>query len=574
MDTAIGGLRKRLKNGRSLDENVVVDHAADIIADIDDKANNKGITTDSSSTTATNVINATRTTYSNRRWLLYVYYLLHIMATTCFIFGFVFRGIYDLHNGTECDMTYSHRTYIEIDTTTKTTPSRSASSSSKLMSQYKLYKFVDKRDPRYYSLWSAADPRDQQRHTPLTADGSQSQQWCIGNVAKAASESSDSASIHDNQRPIVLYVPGHWGSYEQSRSIGAHGIQLTRSRSTAQYTKKIQNLLYNGGSSSSTTSLSSTTTSTTPQPLDLNEFIYDVYALDFNEQGTALHGEFIIAQSEFIIKSIKLLVETCNVSSVTIVAHSMGGYSARLAAASLASSAAATAAASTQKQQNQQLIHNIITLATPHNNPLYSWEKSIYDIHQRLMMQQQRPQEENNEDSNKLFLVSLSGGLRDEMIEPNSCNIINSNSGSKENNAEYSSSTGGVTALSSRLISKGSLGMDHQAIVWCHDVLEVVREIIWVLSSSPSSISTSEEHEVSGSSGGGSQQRLVVEDRTREVERRLDSFRQRNSGRRVYSGSTGSSKDYTEEVQDLEIAFRVSCFAIFSVQKSYSKIAV
>ena len=90
MDTAIGGLRKRLKNGRSLDENVVVDHAADIIADIDDKANNKGITTDSSSTTATNVINATRTTYSNRRWLLYVYYLLHIMATTCFIFGFVF----------------------------------------------------------------------------------------------------------------------------------------------------------------------------------------------------------------------------------------------------------------------------------------------------------------------------------------------------------------------------------------------------------------------------------------------------------------------------------------------------
>jgi hypothetical protein len=36
--------------------------------------------------------------------------------------------------------------------------------------------------------------------------------------------------------------------------------------------------------------------------------------------------------------------------------------------------------------------------------------------------------------------------------------------------------------MTTKLIRRGNLGMDHQAIVWCHGVLSVVRKLIWVLS--------------------------------------------------------------------------------------------
>ena len=148
------------------------------------------------------------------------------------------------------------------------------------MSQYKLYKFVDQRDLRYRSLWN--DPSKQ----PLTGS-----KWCTGDVISP--KNNNNGTTTKVTKRIVLYIPGHWGSYQQSRSVGAHGIQLTGPRDTMVYTKKVQNSLHNSVWTGNSRSKS--------------EFTYDVYSVDFAEQGTALHGEYIVSQSEYITKVVTML---------------------------------------------------------------------------------------------------------------------------------------------------------------------------------------------------------------------------------------------------------------------------
>ena len=101
----------------------------------------------------------------------------------------------------------------------------------------------------------------------------------------------------------------------------------------------------------------------------------------------------------------------------------MGGYSAKLASIKMLDRHHDSSPK--QKQQHLMMIRDIITLATPHQYPLYAWDSSIYDIHQRILQQQQQ-QHERKDNDKQLIIVSLSGGLRDEMIEPYSCNA-NSN---------------------------------------------------------------------------------------------------------------------------------------------------
>jgi pimeloyl-ACP methyl ester carboxylesterase len=99
--------------------------------------------------------------------------------------------------------------------------------------------------------------------------------------------------------------------------------------------------------------------------------------------------------------------ENCQVSSMTLVGHSMGGYVARLTPIRHPSIAV--------------LVPSIITLATPHHNPLYAFDKSVHDVHQQIQQQTR---------NNSTLIVSISGGVRDEMIAPSACNAANQNAAS------------------------------------------------------------------------------------------------------------------------------------------------
>ena len=180
--------------------------------------------------------------------------------------------------GDECEMTYSKRIFVPIDMSSPLSSSLSSSSSSSagvtpettktqqkelFRPTYGLYKFIDARDPRNFRI-AHQDGRSVQDHCTST-----------------------------NQTNVgVLYVPGHWGSFEQCRSIGAHGLQITRRNEG--YAREKQQHLYNGYWHNGADTL--------------DRFVFDVYCLDFDGQGSGLHGLFLERQAEFLRKTVEHLV--------------------------------------------------------------------------------------------------------------------------------------------------------------------------------------------------------------------------------------------------------------------------
>jgi hypothetical protein len=197
--------------------------------------------------------------FLSQKWRLVslLFVLLQVGGLSMFISGFILRGPF--HNGEECEMTYSMREFLEIET--------SFHHHSPATKQYKLYKFVDQRDPRYQRLLVAKQPL-----------GSNSD-WC-------------SEKSHTSGKRIVLYVPGHWGSYSQSRSVGAHGLHLTQ-RGNGQEVVRALNALRNN--------------LWTGDAKEEGSFLYDVYSVDFAGQGAALHGKFLLWQSEFVASAVQQL---------------------------------------------------------------------------------------------------------------------------------------------------------------------------------------------------------------------------------------------------------------------------
>lgn len=359
---------------------------------------------------------------SNRRTnmssiILVLKWILHIAAIACFVTGIILRTN-RLHNGDECDMTYSMRVFLKVeilkDDSTMMNPATS---------NYGLYKFVDQRDPRYTQLRRKAQTRN------LLPN-----EHCVS--------SSDT---------IVIYVPGHWGTYDQARSLGAHGIGLTRAREPNAM--KTQQLLLGGNFTSK------------------ENFVYDVYSVDFAEQGGGLHGQFLNYQADYLHQVLKKLKEDCSSKKMIVVAHSMGGY----------------VASKVLLEHPELNVDNLITLATPHSNPLYAFDRSVSKFTTLL----------RKDFAAKPLIVSISGGLRDEMIDPSVCQVPSPKESSWSFFGEFSEkvseesfkplSATSWTVLATNLVGSKEdsgahrLGMDHRAIVWCHQLLEEVREILWVL---------------------------------------------------------------------------------------------
>lgn len=266
---------------------------------------------------------------------------------------------------------------------------------------YRLFKFTDARDLRYKRLF-------QQSHGNRIEDTS----WCG----------------HNNSVPI-LFIPGHAGDYQQARSLGAHAIQMTaRSMTSSEMQAAIRNL-HNS-----------------------SQLQLDLYAVDFNEEWTALHGFYATRQARFVEQAIQRLISACeHYESILLVGHSMGG---------LVSLAAAKA--------QPAFVNTIVTLATPHQK-LVTYEPQLWKWHASLA----EPLGPAN-----LVLLSISGGLRDELVPPELTRH-------RSTNTFFGLSFMGPDlmemAQDADKIASPCLGMDHRAIVWCRNLLAPLRGILTVL---------------------------------------------------------------------------------------------
>lgn len=320
------------------------------------------------------------------RWIVAA--VIHLLSVSCVVYGILLRSKF--HSGVECDMTYSMRQFLPIEMPTP----------------YNLFKFIDQRDPR---------------HRRFHGSGGHLRDVCTP----------------DNQTHIVLYVPGHWGSYTQARSLGAHGLQLTRQHHPHTYTNQVVQSLatreWNGNAA------------------DEKRFVYDVYAIDFLDQGAGLHAKFLHLQSTFVADTVQMLQETCHVGQVTIVGHSLGGIVAR--------------AAVILHPRIRPFVKNIITLASPHWKLSYGFDETVPRFYSQVL-------HKDAEQASELLMVSVSGGIRDELIPPELCHVDATNSLSLLANDIMSPRQDGAAAR---------FGMDHRAIVWCHNLLSSVRTVIHVL---------------------------------------------------------------------------------------------
>eukprot|EP00536_Pseudo-nitzschia_multiseries_P003128 jgi/Psemu1/284211/fgenesh1_pg.44_\ len=418
-------------------------------------------------------------------------WIARIAAVGAFVAGTILRTTF-LHTGEECSMTYMIPVFLPVETVTP------ADSLSPVTQRYGLYKFVERRDPYYPNLvrkhhqhhQQQKQQQQQQQQQYLAGEGSRTKPARLGRGDHCSSNNNGGRAV---QNHVVVYVPGHWGTYDQARSLGAHGIGLTLAVDDPLVVRDARTRILRAAGSGTTTTGGTTTTSS-----DITDFVYHVYALDFGEQGGALHGKLLDYQSEFLAGVLQQLSEDCGLqnpadssgteneietettSSLTIVAHSMGGTVARKVLVE-------------QQLQQQESgsptptrfkVHQLITLATPHSNPLYAFDKSVADFYQKWLLPPRHKKTDDTKQtksSSSPLVVSIVGGLRDEMIEPEACYLDAPNSRTIMASkliatTQAKNGNGNVRDQHSPL-----LGMDHRAIVWCHQLLERVRGILWTL---------------------------------------------------------------------------------------------
>ena len=342
-------------------------------------------------------------------------FLAATFSLALFIYGLLLRTT--LHNGNECDMTWSVVRFILLPPPNPHLP-------------YRLLKFTDGRDSRYEHLVNYDQPSV---NDDKTYDVVRGKNWCTpSNPSRTPGH-------------IVLYVPGHEGNYMQARSLGAHGTTLTLNNKDESQQKKqnIINQLWDGTKNGTAA--------------EEENFVYDVYTVDFNGEGGGLHGSKLFAQAEFVATSIQRIAHECEEvydGKITVVAHSIGGLVARKAIVSL-----------NQRNTIESLVETLVTLATPHSSLALIVEPSVFAFRKELLRQ------ERNSEARGLRIVSISGGMRDELIPPSACHLGTGNS--------LSVLASDITnTRREKLLEVPRLGVDHKAIVWCHHLQCFVRKVI------------------------------------------------------------------------------------------------
>ena len=380
---------------------------------------------------------------TKRRYAPFDYVIISItlalaLATTSFvIYGFILRASF--HHGQECDMTYSRYKFLPIEVANYTAGAR----------PYRLLKFVDARDPRNIHLWKEDDNFGAKQTDPH-GDGTKvlrlSDNWCLLPRSNYTSDNGISTKApYPNPGHPVLFIPGHWGEYKQARSLGAHGTTFTRRSHSYKYQNDVVRGLMDG-----------TLNRRGGDDGDINHFIYDVYTADFDGEGAGLHGSRMVRQAYFVAQSILTIARACNADQIIIVGHSIGGIVAK--------------AVPLLSPEAGQYIKTIITLASPHNGFPYAFDSSVGKFYNYVDEGNLKSIEEGKEFP---IIVSISGGLRDELIPPSTCGVDPSLGLSMLATDVMSAS------IAEGVIADVSLGCDHKAISWCHNVLSVVRTIIF-----------------------------------------------------------------------------------------------
>ncbi|KAI7896768.1 PGAP1-like protein-domain-containing protein [Mucor mucedo] len=247
----------------------------------------------------------------------------------------------------------------------------------------------------------------------------------------------------------VLFIHGHAGSYKQVRSLAAESA-FYYYRNYAGDIDKWQNGVRN----------------------------LDFFTVDFHEEFSALHGQSILEQAEYLNDAIdyilKLYPQTRKIdhpddtklpdpTSVIIIGHSMGGIVAR--------------AMFTMNNYQHGTINTIITMSTPHMLPPapFDWKISqLYDDINKFWQEgfSKHAMEADNNDRyhheslGDISIISMAGGTLDNTVCSDSTNI-----------GSIVPATHGFTVFSTAIPNVWT-GADHVSILTCNQLVKVVSKTL------------------------------------------------------------------------------------------------
>ncbi|KAJ3111525.1 GPI inositol deacylase [Physocladia obscura] len=208
----------------------------------------------------------------------------------------------------------------------------------------------------------------------------------------------------------VLFVPGNAGSYKQARSLGAVADAWASS-----------------------------------------EFALRVYTIDTGDELAAFDALLLEEQAVFVNQAISVILQRHrSVSSIVLVAHSMGGKVAQLLF--------------TLPNYVNASVSNIITLASPQTHPPIAIELSMVHLYETVNRIWASRFTDNvvSSDFRNLMVVSIAGGDRDAMI-PSAFAEIDSFIPKSHGFSSYSTSIPDVW-----------VSADHRCILWCNQLVHVL----------------------------------------------------------------------------------------------------
>ena len=232
----------------------------------------------------------------------------------------------------------------------------------------------------------------------------------------------------------VLFIPGNAGSGKQVRSLGA------------QAHVDIAELVAPGGKAGG-------------KVAEL-----DFWAVDFDEELSALSGGDLAAQARFVCKTIPFVLAKYAGAprGVVLVGHSMGGIVARLVAGPFCH-------AHYEPSHRGSSVVAVLTIATPHTglpamaDPLLRSMFSTGEAFWRTAFSDSAASSAAAPSAiSDLVLVSLGGGQRDVLV------------GTERSDVYQMCPSTHCLSMSATTLAGAWLSVDHQASLWCNQVVRVL----------------------------------------------------------------------------------------------------